>query len=321
MSNEKIRFMEGSNAKDEKDLEEEYEQLLAEADIEESRIQLPRNYLSVSQVNMFRRCPRQYYFRYVKGEIVAPSSALVEGTAVHTGLEVGHRESLRVDRVPVDVMLDAYHDTWKEQKQDIVWGEGETEDVLVDRDQKFLTTYNKDFLHSLYPEVGEDGAPMVERRFWMTVGECSIPFLGFIDLVAENHVIPVIGETDKKKKKKKPDDPDDPGTGELEVIDHKVVGRMIPRDRVHSDLQLTAYAAATGLTNVRFHCFLKTKNPTIRTIASTRGRRSIRWFEHVVTEIAKSINTGLFPPGSSEWWCSPKWCGYWDLCQKEVCDG
>jgi hypothetical protein len=33
-----------------------------------------------------------------------------------------------------------------------------------------------------------------------------------------------------------------------------------------------------------------------------------------ITVAAKSIETGLFPPSTDGWWCSKKWCGYWDTC-------
>lgn len=47
----------------------------------------------------------------------------------------------------------------------------------------------------------------------------------------------------------------------------------------------------------------------------------MRWLwtlSEIVLAIEDACEKGRFmpaPPG--EWLCSPKWCGYWDVCQKE----
>lgn len=299
----KVVFLEGGEDAD-IDVDAEYQRLIEEASIEECVLSLPRGYLSVSQVNTYRRCPRQYYFRYIKDLIRAPSANLVEGSAIHTSVAVGHEESVRSESVPLDLMLDTYNDYWNKKKGDVDWKAEDgsvSEENIIKRDHNFLTQYNHRFIPQLKPRVDETG-PFVERRFWVTVGEERVPLLGYIDLVAKNETT----FTDSKSPN---------GSGEEEVIDHKTSTKTKSQSEVDGDLQLTIYSRVVGLAHVRFQCFVKTKTPQIKAVASMRSVDSWKWAEFVITEISKCISKGVFPPGPDGWHCTPKWCGYWDMCR------
>lgn len=298
---EKIVFLEGS---EDVDPDKEYRQLVEEASIEECALELPRGYLSVSQVNTYRRCPLQYYFRYIKNLIRAPSASQAEGNAIHKSVAVGHEEFVKSGKVPLDILLDAYNDFWKNIKKDIDWKAEEdvvSEDLIERRDHIFLSQYNDHFIPNLQPRI-DDSGPCVERRFWVTVGQARVPVLGFIDLVAKNET--------RFMDKKSPD-----GSGEEEVIDHKVTTKSKTQSEVDNDLQLSVYSRVMGLSHVRFQCFVKTKKPQIKAVAARRSEHSWKWAEFVITQIAECISKGVFPPGADGWWCGPRWCGYYDMCR------
>lgn len=302
-SDRKIVFLEGGEDIDE---EKEYQQLVEEATIEECALTLPRGYLSVSQVEMYRRCGLQYYYRYVKGQIIPPSVAQAEGQALHHGIAVGHTEALKNPKVPLDVMLDALNDRWKTIREDINWKveneDGDSEDTILARGRKFLSGYGEDFLPYLKTRADRVG-PFIERRFWVTVGKANIPVLGYIDLVAENFM--PAGRKDLPE-----------GTKEPEVIDHKTGSKAKSAFDVETDLQLTVYSAVTGVPRVRFNSFVKNKTPVIKTISALRAPKDWKWAQFVVQAVAESISKGIFIPGASGWWCSPKFCGYYDICHE-----
>ena len=294
MTEEQSVFLEGG---EEVDPDEEYQKLVEEASIEECVFSMPRGYLSVSQINTFRRCPRQYYFRYIKDLIRAPSATLVEGHAVHQSVAIGHLEALKHGKVPLDVMLDAHNDTWKKEARDIDWKNeinDESEEIILQRGRRFLEQYRTGYIPHLHPKVDQKG-PFIERRFWVTVGDAKIPVLGYIDLVAKNE---------------RPE-----GSKEEEVIDHKVVGRSKSQSDVDGDFQLTVYSHATKIPRVRFQCFVRTKEPKIKSVAAIRTPHEWEWTKMAVQEVAKCISAGIFPPGNDGWHCTPKWCGFWDLCK------
>ena len=51
-------------------------------------------YLSVSQVNMYLRCPLQYMFRYIEGLKLPPKSAMTLGKSIHFGIEGNYRQKI-----------------------------------------------------------------------------------------------------------------------------------------------------------------------------------------------------------------------------------
>ena len=52
---------------------------------------LPSGYVSNTQIEMMRKCPQQYYYRYVRGIKLPPPFAIVKGTAGHSALNTYFR--------------------------------------------------------------------------------------------------------------------------------------------------------------------------------------------------------------------------------------
>lgn len=294
---QRVVFLEGG---EDVDPDEEYKKLVEEATIEECALQLPRGYISVSQIDTYRMCPLRYKYRYIDGLIRPPNVNLAEGKAVHHGVATGHLELLKSGKLPVDVLLDAHSDSWKRERGDIAWeDDDDNENTILKRDRQFLVDYHKKFIPQLETQLHE-GRPAVEHRFWVTMGQARVPVLGFIDLVARNSTKPSKGAE---------------GSGEIEVIDHKVVTKMKSQSDVDSSIQLSVYAGVMKVPRVRFQCFVKTKSPYIGAVAAVHGARHWRWAEFVVQQIAQCISAGVFPPGADGWHCSEKYCGYWDICR------
>lgn len=274
------------------DEEDDFKRLVAEAELEESALHLPRGYLSVSQVSMYLRCGMQYKFRYVDELIRPPGVALVEGSAMHKALEVGLREKMTSGKVaPLDVMLDAWQDTWKEKKKEVVdWGESsnETERTVETRAQALVGKYHAEHL----PQRNPAG---VEQRFWTMIGETRTPVLGYIDLVDLETVSGIPGST---------------------VVDHKVVRAAKSQAETDSDIQLTIYAYVTKTPRVGFDSFCKTKKPQIKTTRSLRTLQDFKWATYIFDTVAQNISKGFFmPTNPANWVCSPKFCGYYDICR------
>jgi hypothetical protein len=233
---------------------------------------------------------------------------MAEGKAMHRGLEVGHCEALKTGGVTVDVMLDAYNDSWKGIRTDIDWKleNDESEKEIVSRDMLFLKMYHNDYLPTVRAVVDQSG-PFVERRFFVSVGELCIPLLGYIDLLAEpQSLIEVLSSNSKSLL---------PLIRSV-VVDHKVVGRAKSQTDVKEDMQLTVYSHVAKTTAVRFNSFTKTKKPTIKTVEDTRTSADWAWVEYVIQEVAKGIAAGVFIPSAPGWSCSSKWCGYYAECRQ-----
>ena len=268
------------------DVDEEYKRLVEEGQIAEAGLQLPKGYLSVSQVNMYLRCARSYEMRYVKGVIRPPKARMTEGSAIHKALEVAHKHRKNSKQpAKLDMLLDAYSTYWQAKKAEVEF-EDETETDIMKRDETFIRLYHRDFIPKIVPE-------QVEMRFWMPMTEFKIPVMGFIDLVDS-------GEED----------------GMHTVVDHKVVDRRKTKAMADGDMQLTLYAHVTGLPKARYDMFVKNKTPILDTLRTVRTSKDIKWVEQIFSSVAQAIAKGVFPPcDPTGWMCNSDQCGYWSECR------
>jgi len=82
------------------------------------------DYISVTQIKMYLRCPAQYYFRYVLGLKIPPAGALVLGRAVHAGLEHYFAGKLHTgEGPPVNRVLDVFDAAFEAERPEADWGE------------------------------------------------------------------------------------------------------------------------------------------------------------------------------------------------------
>lgn len=278
-------FVGDFDIEDEQALQQEIER----ADAGQCIFRLPTGYLSVTQLHMYLRCPRQYYWRYVKDVRERPQAIMVDGSAVHKALELSLREKMEKATLPsADTMMDAYLTHWRENRaDDMVFREGEdNEEAVHNLSRRLLCDYHKDHAPRVEPK-------MVEQRFDTVVSPLHIPMRGVIDLVDTQEGLPT-------------------------VIDHKVTHATKSKDELERSLQLTLYAHHTGVPLVGFNQLVKTKTPKIVRATTMRTAEQVRWLERVVVEVARAIDKGVFPPcNPTSYTCSAKWCGYHNMCHNQ----
>lgn len=278
------------------------------ASVEQVESAKEKPYLSPTQVGMYLKCPRQYHYRYVLGKRSPPSGAIAVGSCWHGAVETNYKHKLTHDNedMPVDDVEAVFSDAWdeavkdgmsrsrkpkkgeKEIRDEISWVDGEKAGTLKDMGIKVTR------LHRL--EVAPDVKPkLIEHQFRVNLGD-DFPYdlLGYIDLVEEGDVI----------------------------RDTKSKGRAPPQADVDKDLQLTSYSLARRIETgkVEPHIVLdvvvKKRVPECIQIHTRRTNDQLRWYLRLVEEVAMSIKAGNFPPNPTGWWCSEKWCGYWNPCMK-----
>lgn len=279
-----------------------------------SRINLPKNYLSISQVNMYLRCPRQYKFRYVDDHKRPPAVPAAMGSSGHAALETTHHHIVDHDvPAPTEQVLDAFADKWAEISELIEDWEGEKPGQVKDVGIALVRIYNETLAPHVRPQVGKDNVRGIEKKFEIVVG--GIPMLGYIDLIDSNadiafsqEELAMIQQTMGPKWVA-----EDLRTA---VTDFKFRGKTAPQAEVDGSLQLTLYSLATGVYAVRFDQMIKTKVPKITRAKSVRTKKDHLWLQHIVREVAEAISKGAFPPcDPTNWICSPKWCGYFHMCR------
>ena len=280
---------------------------------------LPRDYMSASQVNMYHRCPRQYEFRYIKGDTSPPGVAMVMGSALHHAVEKAHTSTIDTGSpLPIKAAQAEFSDKWDTMHKDLELkplSDDDPDQAINTKDMgvRLLGKYYTETLPTIRPVEVEKKVEFVVRQ---------VPMLGYIDLVDKGPEVPdsvhpcECDSTEERSSCAKALLCNMNRNG-IVVADTKVVKRKKSANDIKHDLQLTGYALATGTNRVRFDSLVKsTRNPRVEQISGTRTVQDFNWFGEVVAGVAEGITKGYFPPCPPDsWCCSAKYCGYWSKCR------
>lgn len=256
-----------------------------------------KSYFSHSQFGMYKRCARQFEYRYVMGIRQAPGIAMTQGSAIHVGAEKTHKHTLEHGQpLPLAEAVAAVADTFDRLQESIEdWEDNKPGNV------KDLTLHHfRVYYTQATPLIKHPKA--VELPFAKMVG--TVPVVGFIDLVDEVLIPDVLPEKEG------------PLVSEV-VTDLKFTGKKWAESKLHKETQLTLYAHVTGIPRVRIDFLLDQKSGT-RYVQerSTRTPQDARNYIEDLEEAVDLIKKGAFPRcDPTEWCCTPKFCGYYERCR------
>lgn len=245
---------------------------------------IDKPHLSWSQVQMFMKCPRCWFHKYIEKIPMRPLYIMASGSAVHKGLELHNTELIKGGRgLSAKDMVEAAV-TELECK---VQNEGEL-DVPVDKAKDKLVA---DALPALshYRAFTErdviDCIEGVEQEVWFQVaGE---DFLGYVDLVTS-----------------------------AGIIDYKLVGRMKAGADVKYDGQLTLYTEHLKKP-AGFLQMVRRKEQaqwTPQEQAPHERAGVLDAIASTVLAIRECKKSGVFPRcDPRQWWCGER-CPFSRLC-------
>jgi len=252
------------------------------------KLSLPKGHLSYTQISTYLKCPAQYYHQYVQGERFQKSAAILEGQTHHRVLEASNLRVLKgKPHLTPDIALKQFEKHYHDGKDTVdVWN-GTSEEDILERAEWFTTLlYGKTgYLRKWNHEpVLVDGKPGVE---WMwDIKLAGVPVKGVSDLV----------------------------TSEC-VWDYKVSKRKTTN--ADNSLQLMINALATDSAKAGYVWILKTSKPNIeQSWTKIKSKRIRPWVEGLVARVAFGISNEIWTPcDESLWWCSDRWCSFWDRCK------
>jgi len=138
------------------------------------------NYISVSQLNLYRTCSLKYRFTYIdKLPKLFKSSALAFGAAVHSTIEWLHKEQMKGREVSLEALHKIFSIDWYSQKVDteIHYKHGEMELELVDKGKGLLTLYYDEGPREVTGSEVPFKVPLVD----LSTGEVlDIPIMGYM---------------------------------------------------------------------------------------------------------------------------------------------
>ena len=262
-----------------------------------TRGKIEGKHISFSQVNMFTRCGEQYRRRYIEGEIIAPSGAMVRGRSCHKAEEMNFLHKIHSSEfLAVADVVDVFSDTWEEERYSIVWNaddlEGDSPKTaagkMKDSGVRMLKVFHVEQLVNCQP---------VELEV-----QCSVKFegiepvlVGYIDRIDEGDII----------------------------AEQKFVKKSPTKTDILTDTQLTNYDFLFGEKYERppkglkkqWAVDLATPKTVIQTAPPRTHEEKYRYLNRIETFL-DALKKGVFIPAStSDWVCSEKWCGYWSTCK------
>lgn len=255
-------------------------------------------HVSTSQLTMFGRCARQYCFRYVEHKIRPPAVVMLVGGGTHQGAETAMKykvatgENQRPDDVR-DAAVAAFDSRLGEDDVALDDEERSRGRVAVIGEARDRVAAAAHFWACLaQPNYWPLSVESVEQRFRMPL-QGGLDLVGVVDLV----------------------------TREQAVVDWKVGRRAIPQGEADTSIQLTAYALhheyATGHApaEVQLAVIQEAKETKHYVRRSIRNRTDYRILLRRVELLQQAKAAGIFPPCNPDnWWCSPRFCGYWREC-------
>lgn len=238
------------------------------------------SYQSPSSIETFLNCAKKWEFAYAKGLKMPPGIAMQEGSAHHQALHMNNACKIEygvdcAEREVVTLFSDDLKSRTKGNNKE-QW-DGETFNSVQKRGKEIIHNYMREFAPQLK-------AVECERFFKSETIVPGIRLGGFIDVETRT-----------------------------EVADYKVTNRAKSQRDVACSVQLAVYAAATRKRKVSF---ISLSKQTCKTTRATTAALPVKTLAAIVRGMQDAIKKGAFPMCSpSNFLCSPKFCGYWQLCR------
>lgn len=255
------------------------------------------DHISHSQLNMLLRCGEQYRRRYLLGEIMPPSGAMVLGSCGHKAEEKNFKQKIESKSdIPLEEVKEEFSSVWEEKKYEIEWKKEDLDGKSV----KQVEASEKDRGISLVDVFHREQAPaiqpaFVEEKFEVKFEGGYPKLIGFLDNITDEELI----------------------------LDYKFSKKSPIKDDILNDSQITAYdfgyRAKFGKKPKGMKKIWSVSTKTPKTVMQTTVPREDAQIQRFMLRLEKAmeaIEKEIFLPAApGSWACSPKWCGYYSSCK------
>jgi putative RecB family exonuclease len=241
--------------------------------------------LSISKINMMKRCAKQFEFRYIKGIKSPPTCSLAVGIGVHESANKNYEQKKKSKKdMSFDTMADIYSDSFKETEKQLEPLDAADAPKAYDNGINMLRLYRDKVSLKTQP---------VETEL-----ELSLPlingynFIGYVDLINSAKQL-----RDTKTSKIAYSEDKAYITKLTQLSPYFYMCKKLPN--------LAPKVASVGIdvVTVKVHQEFNFKPE----------EREFRKFKQDAEIVAQTIQTGLFLPCDNPQTCS--WCGYKELCR------
>lgn len=242
-----------------------------------------------SELKAYLKCGKMWEFRYLKGIKTPPSAALTLGSSVDTAVTANLSQKIESGLdLRTDDVLDVYSDDFERRKVETEWMEedpGHQKDVGA----QLVRLHHQLVAPTIQPET-------VQEQFTLET-DAGYDLHGTMDLTEQGGF----------------------------VVDTKTSRTVYAEDAVAKNFQATLYDFAyeslrrKPAKGFRFDVLIKPtakKGPTLQQVEAKVTAADRSWLFDGIKQVHKAIQAGVaLPAPEGSWYCSKKWCGYWDQCK------
>jgi CRISPR/Cas system-associated exonuclease Cas4 (RecB family) len=280
-------------------------------------------HISVSKIEAYLRCPLAVKYRYVDKipEYTAP--VLVAGSAFHEMMEFSLREKARTgSHTDPKTLDDMFGPAWdrrfedEAKKKTFIGIKEDPEDPLDQMKEQYRALVRlsaKEVLPTMNPWIIDD-TPVIEHRIDLEleseVGKLML--LGFADY------LDISGVLMDWKTTKSYDEEGQTEAEKKESLEYKRVKQL------KGWAQFAAYSLwswpVTGMEiqPARKIVLTRGKDPRVDYVDFQISPRHRDYFVKLAADVWKAIYHDVWPANNTGWWCSQKFCSFYDSCQEGV---
>lgn len=240
------------------------------------------------------KCPLRYRFGQIEGRPREATSSLVAGTALHYACEqaVRDHQAGHILWVPENYFEDGWRAAENRQIAESATGEIRWDENREKLAAKVYVAFEH-WMDNVLPEL----QPVVsEMRFSELEVAPGIQIEGTLDLVHRTPEGPVIYDWKTSKR------------------------AWNAKDVEHNDIQSAMYTLAYRETfgampaGFFYYVYVLGNSPRLEVYDATRTEADLDSLIYLMGEYRWMILADLYPPNPSGWWCSQRWCSFWDIC-------
>ncbi|MCK4836063.1 MAG: PD-(D/E)XK nuclease family protein [Candidatus Aminicenantes bacterium] len=152
---------------------------------------LPRGYISYSQINTYQNCPQKYYFSYIE-EISPPvNEKIFLGVVFHATLEHYFNQKISGNEIKKQELVTLFCEKFRtlREEREIFWDSSQAE--IEDRGISFIKYFENNLAPGITPL-------MVEKELEVELAEVGVRLKGILDLVEQDFSITDFKTTNAK---------------------------------------------------------------------------------------------------------------------------
>lgn len=250
------------------------------------------DHISYTQINMFNRCPVQWFYRYCKGMKIPPAGAMLLGRAVDTGLSHNFSQKIETHKdLPKKEVVEVYADSF-DQATSEEWQQDEDKGELKAAGVGCIGVYYQTYVPEIQPVASQP-------KYTSTIkldDEDTIELVNYPDVITVDDKI-----IDMKTAK----------TAKKTIAENYRWELALQHLSVTNNTEISPTSLCLD-----YMVRLKRECKAYR-LSMQPDEKLNNFVLKYIAMMLQSIQKDVIIPNRTHYMCSEKYCGYWGVCHED----